>query len=150
MRPFLSILIGAAVIPHVVGWKEQCEGFKTDSIANVKDFTPTYYPAGSLVNVTSPWSTLTTTELPAFCRLKLNVLTNPATGKTASSELWLPDDWNTRMLAFGGGGWSGGSKRGKTNVENHEKDLILCRHYYSTLWSNGRRRSRTRLCQLRY
>lgn len=106
----LIILISAAVFPCAFGWKEQCEGFSADSVANVQDFTPTYYPAGSLVNTTSFWSPLTTSNLPAFCRFKFNVLTNPATGKTAGSELWLPDDWNTRMLAFGGGGWSGGGK----------------------------------------
>jgi feruloyl esterase len=110
MIPFLLILIGVSIMPRALGWKEQCEEFKADSIANLKDFTPTYHPAGSLVNVTSPWSTLTTTELPAFCRFKFNVVTNPTTGKTAGSELWLPDDWNSRMLGFGGGGWSGGGK----------------------------------------
>jgi feruloyl esterase len=114
MLSSLIILISASVFPYAFGWKEQCEGFEADSIPNVKAFTSIYYPAGSLVNTTSFWSPLSTSDLPAFCIFKFNVLTNPATGKTAGSELWLPDDWNSRMLAFGGGGWSGGGKWGRS------------------------------------
>ncbi|KAJ9117539.1 hypothetical protein QFC22_004389 [Naganishia vaughanmartiniae] len=111
MYPSLILFILAArAIPLSVAWQQQCESFTADSATSVKDLATIYYPAGCLVNVTSPWSTLTTTGLPAFCRLKFDVLTNPATGKTAGAELWLPDDWNSRMLAFGGGGWSGGGK----------------------------------------
>jgi feruloyl esterase len=107
MIPFLALLL-ATSLSKASAWEEQCRTFKADSIASVKNLEPTYYPAGSFVNVTSPWSTLTASDLPAFCRLKFDVLTNPETGKTAGAELWLPDGWNTRMLAFGGGGWSGG------------------------------------------
>ena len=104
------IVFGAATMPSLA-WQQQCEEFTADlTTTSVRDVATYYYPAGSFVNVTSPWSTLTTTDLPAFCRLTFNVLTNPVTGKTAGAELWLPDDWNTRMLAFGGGGWSGGGK----------------------------------------
>lgn len=124
MLSILPFLIATRAIPRIFAWQEQCQGFKADSIANVKDLTTVYHPAGSFVNVTSPWSTLTTTELPAFCRLKFNVLTNPETGKTAGSELWLRDDWNTRMLAFGGGGWSGGGEWKKSHTA-HLQELTM-------------------------
>jgi feruloyl esterase len=99
MIPFLALLL-ATSLSKASAWEEQCRTFKADSVASVKNLEPTYYPAGSFVNVTSPWSTLTTSNLPAFCRLKFDVLTNPETGKTTGAELWLPDGWNTRMLAL--------------------------------------------------
>lgn len=117
------MLISASLVLGTFAWKEQCEGFKADSITNVRNFTSIYYPAGALVNTTSFWSPLTTSELPAFCRFRFEVLTNPATGKTAGSELWLPDDWNSRMLAFGGGGWSGGGTSMGSCRLNSEKQL---------------------------
>lgn len=108
MIALLALVI--AIASGVSAWEEQCRSFQANSVAIVKNLQPTYYPAGSLVNVTSPWSTLTASDLPAFCRLQFELFTNPETGKTAAAELWLPDGWNTRMLAFGGGGWSGGGK----------------------------------------
>lgn len=47
-------------------WKDQCEGFKAN-LPNVV-IKPTYYPAGALVNLTSPSSTVNTNTMPAFCR----------------------------------------------------------------------------------
>ncbi|KAJ9098119.1 hypothetical protein QFC21_004448 [Naganishia friedmannii] len=112
------LILGACAFPSSIAWQQQCEGFIADATTtSVKNLATFYYPAGSLINVTSPWNTLTTTDLPAFCRLKFDVLTNPMTGKTAGVELWLPDDWNTRMLAFGGGGWSGGVPFGPMGVD---------------------------------
>ena len=107
MIAVLALLV-ATSLSGASAWEKQCRSFKADSVAIVKNLEPTYYPAGALINVTGPWSTLTTSDLPAFCRLKFDVLTNPDTGKTAGTEVWLPDGWNTRMLGFGGGGWSGG------------------------------------------
>jgi hypothetical protein len=103
----LLIVFGGAAMPSLA-WQQQCQELTADLTTSVRDVSTHYYPVRSFINVTSPWSTLTTTNLPAFCRLIFNVLTNPVTGKTAGAELWLPDDWNTRMLAFEGGGWSGG------------------------------------------
>jgi hypothetical protein len=51
-----------------------------------------------------------TTALPGFCRLVLRIVTNPGKGKDAGAELWLPDEWNERLLGFGNGGWGGGGE----------------------------------------
>lgn len=98
---FLLALTGA------MAWKDQCNTFTIDS-PGVQLVKATYYEASAFVNVSSFQQTLTTSKLPAFCRLQLNLTTNPDTGKAAYSELWLPDDWNSRTLGFGNGGWSGG------------------------------------------
>ncbi|KAJ9111015.1 hypothetical protein QFC22_006611 [Naganishia vaughanmartiniae] len=94
-------------VPGALAWKDQCTSF-APVIANVHLLNATYYEANAFVNLSSPLQTITTSSLPAFCRLQLNVTTNPATGKTAYSEVWLPDRWNSRTLGFGNGGWSGG------------------------------------------
>ncbi|GHJ89108.1 hypothetical protein NliqN6_5510 [Naganishia liquefaciens] len=101
--PFLlAALTGAAA------WKDQCEQFTVKSLEGVQLVKAVYYDAGALVNLTTPLQSITTSQLPAFCRLQLNLTTNAVTGKAAYSELWLPDGWNSRTLGFGNGGWSGG------------------------------------------
>ncbi|KAI5451864.1 hypothetical protein NCC49_001166 [Naganishia albida] len=102
-KPALLALLSAL---GAAAWKDQCESF-TASIPNVV-IKPTYYPAGALVNLTSPSSSVTTTKMPAFCRLALTITTNATSGNQALTEVWMPDDWNNRLLGFGNGGLSGG------------------------------------------
>ncbi|KAJ9118883.1 hypothetical protein QFC24_006082 [Naganishia onofrii] len=71
-----------------------------------------YYPAYAPVDLTNGQATVNTTALPAFCRLVLRIVTNPGNGKDAGAELWLPDEWNERLLGFGNGGWGGGDHTG--------------------------------------
>lgn len=104
----LPLLLLAAT--GATAWKGQCNNFVPQSVDGVQLVKATYYEANAFVNVSSLLQTITTSKLPAFCRLQLNVTTNPATGKAAYSELWLPDDWNSRTLGFGNGGWAGGGK----------------------------------------
>ena len=65
MIAVLALLV-ATSLSGASAWEKQCRSFKADSVAIVKNLEPTYYPAGALINVTSPWSTLTTSDLPAF------------------------------------------------------------------------------------
>lgn len=62
-KPALVALLSAV---SAAAWKDMCEGF-TASLPNVK-IQPTYYPAGALVNVSSPADVLVSSNLPAFCR----------------------------------------------------------------------------------
>ncbi|KAJ9120083.1 hypothetical protein QFC22_002981 [Naganishia vaughanmartiniae] len=106
--PFGLTLLSASAVIHASAWKDQCAGFKMQSVDNLQNVTTSYYSAGTLVNLTSLYTPLSTSSLPAFCRVQFNVVTNPATGKTAQAELWLPDGWNQRIIGYGNGGWSGG------------------------------------------
>lgn len=120
---FLALLTGA--VTGAAAWKDQCEGF-TATLPNVV-FNATYYPAGALVNLTSPASTVSTRSLPAFCSesrrsslifrrlsavpgLALTITTNVTSGNQALTEVWMPDGWNNRLLGVGNGGLSGGGK----------------------------------------
>ena len=42
----------------------------------------------------------------AFCRIEVDIETYP--GSNAKSEVWLPDDWNSRFLGVGNGASGGG------------------------------------------
>ncbi|KAJ9103813.1 hypothetical protein QFC21_002275 [Naganishia friedmannii] len=105
---FGSLLLSTSAISSALAWKDQCVGFKAHSVDNIRNITSLYYAAGSLVNLTSLYTPLSTSSLPAFCRVQFTVVTNPATDKTAQAELWLPDGWNKRVIGYGNGGWSGG------------------------------------------
>jgi hypothetical protein len=61
-----AALIGLVAAISANAWKDQCEGFKAN-IPNVV-MKSTYYPAGALVNLTSPSSAVNTNTMPAFCR----------------------------------------------------------------------------------
>lgn len=61
-KPALLALLSAV---GAAAWKDQCESF-TANIPNVV-IKPTYYPAGALVNLTSPSSSVSTNKMPAFC-----------------------------------------------------------------------------------
>jgi feruloyl esterase len=111
LLPVLLLSVSGAL-----AWKDQCTTF-APVIANVHLLNATYYEANAFVNLSSPLQTITTSSLPAFCRLQLNITTNPATGKAAYSEVWLPDGWNSRTLGFGNGGWSGGGESSLTFFE---------------------------------
>ncbi|KAJ9121063.1 hypothetical protein QFC24_005044 [Naganishia onofrii] len=103
-----SLLVSSGALTSAMAWRDQCAGFKADSVDNIRNVTTLYYTAGSLVNLTSLYTPLSTSNLPAFCRVQFTVVTNPSTGKTAQAELWLPDGWNKRVIGYGNGGWSGG------------------------------------------
>ncbi len=52
---------------------------------------------------------LTLPDLPApqaFCRVSAQL--RPVAGSLIKVEVWLPDEWNSKMLALGGGGFNGG------------------------------------------
>jgi hypothetical protein len=119
----LSLLLLGAT--GTAAWKDQCEKFAIESLDGVQLIKALYYDANAFVNLTTPYQSISTSALPAFCRLQLNLTTNPVTGKTAYSELWLPDAWNTRTLGFGNGGWSGGGIVGPS-ASTRSQPLILC------------------------
>ena len=80
------------------------------ALAHVQLNATTYYPANANISLTSPLDSLTTSNLPAFCRLELEITTNGTAGSVAKAEVWLPDEWNGRALTLGNGGYTGGGR----------------------------------------
>lgn len=76
-KPALLALLAGLAVTGATAWKDQCEGF-TATIPNVV-MKSTYYSAGALVNLTSPASTVFSTNLPAFCRKSPTVFDGPFT-----------------------------------------------------------------------
>jgi len=102
-----SIIPLTLLLPFALAWQESCSKlkFQTD-IAELVDTI--YYAPGDLVNITNLASSITTTKLPGFCRAQIRVHTNRTSGNYASTEVWLPDEWNERFMGIGNGGFGGG------------------------------------------
>ncbi|KII91121.1 hypothetical protein PLICRDRAFT_680308 [Plicaturopsis crispa FD-325 SS-3] len=110
LRGLLSLALSLSVYAAESANKSHCLSFSvTDPSLNATTLAgTTYYAKGDLVNLTSYGGTTTSNNLAAFCRLELTINTNSTANSSAKTELWLPDDWNSRLLGVGNGGWSGG------------------------------------------
>ncbi|TFK53657.1 feruloyl esterase-like protein [Heliocybe sulcata] len=114
MRASAGLVALCSLTTAVVGdnaaelWEAGCSAFTLQDSPGVAVAGTAYYPAGALVNITNAFSSISTDTLPAFCRVELLITTNATSGKTANTEVWLPDAWNGRFIGFGNGGWGGG------------------------------------------
>ncbi|TBU33530.1 feruloyl esterase-like protein [Dichomitus squalens] len=109
---FLSLLapLGfAAAVVTVRHSRSACSAFEPTNITNVAlTNPPTHFPANASVNISNEYSSIHVSNLPAFCRVELTITTNTTAGSFALTEVWLPDDWNGRVLTLGNGGLAGG------------------------------------------
>ena len=94
------------------GSEAACSAYmlKGPALAHVQLSAATYYPENTSISLNSSLGSLVTDNLPAFCRLELEITTNATAGSTAKTEVWLPDEWNGRSLSLGNGGYSGGGE----------------------------------------
>ena len=108
--PIRLALLGLAAAAAVVrGSPSACSAFKPNNITNVElTNPPTHFAAKALVNISNEYSSIDVSNLPAFCRVELTITTNTTAGSFALTEVWLPDDWNGRVLTVGNGGLAGG------------------------------------------
>ena len=82
-------------------WAQQpCEGLKSLSIPGIKITSAASVAAGSLAlpGVSLP----ATLQVPDFCRVAATV------GKEVRIELWMPRQWNHKLLGVGNGGMGKG------------------------------------------
>lgn len=121
MRFVIPILL---LVSAVSAFRDHCESFKLDGppfvrssaatvpadLEHVALVASTYYENTARVNLSSSASLLNSDKLVGFCRVELSITTNKTSGNVALTEVWLPDDWNHRILGVGNGGWAGGSK----------------------------------------
>lgn len=87
-----------------------CSAFTLQNATDVSHYETTYYAPNSRVNISNSWESIDVDDLPGFCRVELVIITNSTAEGSgeASTEVWLPDDWNGRYLAIGNGGFAGG------------------------------------------
>ena len=104
----LLLAISLCGLSHVAAWKDECASFASSYTSDTSRIVATsYYPAGAFVNLTNFAGPVSNSSLPDFCRVQLNITTNPETGSSAATEVWLPDAWNSRLMGLGNGGYFG-------------------------------------------
>ncbi|KAI0349705.1 feruloyl esterase-like protein [Trametes cingulata] len=112
MQQALSLLSGLLVgigLRAAHGSQSICEHFALRNVPGVALAGTTYYPANATVDIGNDYMAINSSALPAFCRVQLLVTTNETAGSSANTEVWLPDEWNGRMLTIGNGGFAGGA-----------------------------------------
>ncbi|KAI5478768.1 feruloyl esterase-like protein [Pseudohyphozyma bogoriensis] len=80
----------------------------TTAVEGVNITGITHYAKGDPVILGGNGGPIDATSTTSFCRVEMWVTTNTTTGNGGNSELWLPDEWNSRLVAMGNGGFSGG------------------------------------------
>ncbi|KAI8980133.1 feruloyl esterase-like protein [Trametes punicea] len=90
------------------GSHSACVSFSPSSLGDATFSGATHYAANTRVNISNAYSSIDVSNLPGFCRVELVITTNATAGSTALTEVWLPDEWNGRVLTVGNGGLAGG------------------------------------------
>ena len=93
------IIVGAALVALVMyaGWAvagtEECNALKDQ-------------PYGGAI-ITSAAMVPAAGSTPAYCKVTATVGKNTDSQKEMDIEVWLPDNWQNRLLHLGGGGFDG-------------------------------------------
>ncbi len=103
MKTIGSVWLGAVMALASVGIQARtCESLAALSLPKVEILTAqtvadeTFSPPGSREALS---------QLPKFCRVVVRL--RPTTDSDIGAEVWLPQHWNTKLLALGSGGWGG-------------------------------------------
>ena len=89
---------------------QTCTSFKLQNADNAVVTGTSFYNAGQNVTIFNQFDGVSTTDLPAFCRVELVITTNSTANSSAKTEVWLPQPWNGRLLTVGNGGFGGAGK----------------------------------------
>jgi feruloyl esterase len=79
-----------------------CGGLTTLSTPEVQIVSARTEEGGTF---TPPANPNTLAHLPKFCRVVIRI--RPTADSDIGAEVWLPADWNSKLLALGSGGWGG-------------------------------------------
>jgi feruloyl esterase len=85
-----------------------CENLKSLSLANTTITAARAVPAGPFTPPAAPGAggpPPAPTQLPAHCRV--TAVIKPSPDSNIEIEVWLPENWNGKFEAVGGGGWAG-------------------------------------------
>ncbi len=124
----LALLASAtAVLGDTIprGSKAACTKFSPSNISDVTLTAATYFPAHARVDITNVFSSINTTDLAAFCRVELKIVTNATAGSFVVTEVWLPDAWNGRVLTVGNGGLGGGGTQWRQRTSGLQTRTLL-------------------------
>ena len=98
-----SILIAAvAVIWSSDALAGSCERLAALTTPQVEIVLAQTVAAGSFA---PPGSSDALQQLPQFCRVVVRL--RPTSDSDIGAEIWLPENWNTKLLVVGSGGWGG-------------------------------------------
>ena len=101
------------VIPSFAGnatSAQTCTSFQLNNVDNAVVTGTSFYEAGENVTIVNKYDGVSTSDLPAFCRVELVITTNSTANSSAKTEVWLPQPWNGRLLTVGNGGFAGAGK----------------------------------------
>jgi feruloyl esterase len=108
---FLSAFLAIATVfsPTYSHLQDNCNAAFFNSIlpSNATTLSTTYVPPnGSFIQAGDIAYPIPATNLPSLCTVIINVTSSPTSSYTFG--LFLPNQWNTRFIAVGNGGFSGG------------------------------------------
>src|SRR5215472_5157698 len=100
------LVVIPAISPSLAAAGTSCDKLASVALPNAKIDSAQSVPAGDF---TLPGGrggqSRTFKGLPAFCRVAMTL--KPSSDSDIKVELWLPANWNGKLLAIGNGGWAG-------------------------------------------
>jgi hypothetical protein len=98
----VSLLAAMTLLWCVGAQAGTCETLAALTTSKVEIFEAKAVAAGSF---TPPDASNALPQLPAFCRVVVKL--KPTADSDIGAEVWLPANWNTKLLVLGNGGWGG-------------------------------------------
>ena len=95
---FACVVLAIAAAPS--GAQSSCEKLMSARFPYIKIMSATTIPAGPFTLPTGA-ANAASVEMPAFCRVVA------VAGSEVRFELWMPAQWNTKLLSVGNGGLAG-------------------------------------------
>ena len=126
LKQILFLLCSSAVQGFL---NEDCSSFMFESdISSV--ISSTYYEAGEHVNISNLFQSINTIALPSFCRVRLNITTNSTANSVAAAEVWLPSEWDGRILTGPTCRYSASDSRVEIDLRDEDNREMTCKETY--------------------